>query len=159
MLSFFELSTSYRTPYFVQKGHQQIHKSSNFTKFLSPFLLKKWLWSCNKKSVKHCSHCLEREGNKIIEFMGPKIPTSRGCILSVLFGGKQTYSMLFSLQREITSRETCDDRLSQTVLRIRDRVPFWPLDPGSRMGFSRIPDLRSRIPRPYFEELFDNFFW
>jgi hypothetical protein len=32
------------------------------------------------------------------------------------------------------------------------------LDPGSGMGFSRIPDLGSRIPRPYFEELFDNFF-
>jgi hypothetical protein len=34
--------------------------------------------------------------------------------------------MLFSLQREITSRKTCDDRLSQTVLRIRirDQVLF-----------------------------------
>jgi hypothetical protein len=31
-------------------------------------------------------------------------------------------------------------------------------DPGSGMGFFRIPDLGSRIPRPYFEELFHNFF-
>ncbi len=35
-------------------------------------------------------------------------------------------------------------------------------DPGSgiRCLFDPwIPDLGSRIPRPYFEELFDNFFW
>ncbi len=38
-------------------------------------------------------------------------------------------------------------------IRIRDPVPFWPLDPGSR-----IPDLRSRIPKPYFWELIDNIF-
>jgi hypothetical protein len=31
------------------------------------------------------------------------------------------------------------------------------LDPGSGIGFFRIPDLGSRIPRPYFEELFENF--
>jgi hypothetical protein len=34
----------------------------------------------------------------------------------------------------------------------------WIRDPGSGMGFFRIPDPGSRIPRPYFEELFDNFF-
>jgi hypothetical protein len=49
-----------------------------------------------------------------------------------------------------------------SVLRIRIRDPgsgaFWPLDPGSGIGFFRIPDLGSRIPRPYFSELFDNFF-
>jgi hypothetical protein len=32
------------------------------------------------------------------------------------------------------------------VLRIRDPVPFWPLDPGSRIVFLRISDLGSRIP-------------
>ncbi len=31
---------------------------------------------------------------------------------------------------------------------IRDPVPFWPLDPGSGIGFFRIPDLGSRIPDP-----------
>ena len=45
------------------------------------------------------------------------------------------------------------------VLRIRDPVPFWPLDPGSGIGFFRIPDLGSRIPYPYFWKLNDNFFW
>ncbi len=30
------------------------------------------------------------------------------------------------------------------VSRIRDPVPFWPLDPGSGMGFFRIPDLGSQ---------------
>jgi hypothetical protein len=30
-------------------------------------------------------------------------------------------------------------------IRIRDKVPFWPLDPGSGMGLFRIPG-------PYFEE-------
>ncbi len=40
---------------------------------------------------------------------------------------------------------------------IRDPVPFWPLDPGSGIGFFRIPDLGSRIPNPYFWELCDNF--
>ncbi len=44
-----------------------------------------------------------------------------------------------------------------SVFRIRDPVPFLPLDPGSGMDFFRIPDLGSRIPRPYFEVLFDNF--
>jgi hypothetical protein len=34
-------------------------------------------------------------------------------------------------------------------------VPFWPLDPGSGIGFFRIPG--SRIPNPYFWELGDNF--
>ncbi len=47
---------------------------------------------------------------------------------------------------------------------IRDPVPFWPLDPGSGIGFfripdlgSRIPDLGSRIPNPYFWQLRENF--
>jgi hypothetical protein len=41
------------------------------------------------------------------------------------------------------------------VLRIRiwDPVPFWPLDPGSVIGFFS----GSRIPNPYFWELSDNF--
>ena len=38
------------------------------------------------------------------------------------------------------------------VLRIRDPVPFWPLDPGSGIGVSG-----SRIPNPYFLEISDNF--
>ena len=38
-----------------------------------------------------------------------------------------------------------------------DKVPFWPLDPGSGIGFFRIPDLGSWIPTPYFWELIDNF--
>ncbi len=42
-------------------------------------------------------------------------------------------------------------------IRIRDPVPFWPLDRGSGLGFFRIPDLGSRIPSPYFWELGDNF--
>jgi hypothetical protein len=42
-------------------------------------------------------------------------------------------------------------------IRIRDPVPFWPLDPGSGIGFFRIPDLGSRIPNSYFWELSDNF--
>ncbi len=40
-------------------------------------------------------------------------------------------------------------------IRIRDQVPFWPLDPGSGIGFFRIPDPGSRIP--YFWGLGDNF--
>ncbi len=31
-------------------------------------------------------------------------------------------------------------------------------DPGSRIGFFRIPDLGSRIPNPYFWEISDRFF-
>ncbi len=49
-------------------------------------------------------------------------------------------------------------------IRIRDPVPFWPLDPGSGIDsfripdlWSRIPDLGSRIPNLYFWELSDNF--
>ncbi len=42
-------------------------------------------------------------------------------------------------------------------IRIRDPVPFRPLDPGSGIGFSRISDPGSRIPNPYFWELCDNF--
>ncbi len=42
----------------------------------------------------------------------------------------------------------------RTVLRsrIRDPVPFWPLDPGSGIGFSG-----SRIPNPYILEHIENF--
>ncbi len=51
--------------------------------------------------------------------------------------------------------------LFEAVLRIRIRVPvpFWSLDPESGRGFSgsRIPDLGSLIPNPYFWELSDNF--
>jgi hypothetical protein len=35
-----------------------------------------------------------------------------------------------------------------------DLVPFWPLNPGSGIGF--FPDPGSRIPNPYFWELSDN---
>ncbi len=50
--------------------------------------------------------------------------------------------------------------MSLTVLRIRirDQGSGAFLTPGSGIGFFRIPDLGSRIPRPYFSELFDNFF-
>jgi hypothetical protein len=34
------------------------------------------------------------------------------------------------------------------VLRIRDPVPFRPLDPGSEIGFLWIPDLESWMPDP-----------
>ncbi len=43
------------------------------------------------------------------------------------------------------------------MLRIRDPVPFWPLDPGSGKGIFWIPDLGSRIPSPYFGEFSYNF--
>jgi hypothetical protein len=39
------------------------------------------------------------------------------------------------------------------VVRIRDPVPFWPLDPGSRIGFFRIPD-----PKPIFLRVYWHFF-
>ncbi len=47
--------------------------------------------------------------------------------------------------------------ISVLRIRIRDPVPFWPLDPdkGSEIGLFRIPDLGSRIPNPYFLELND----
>ncbi len=70
-------------------------------------------------------------------------------------------------QRKALQRLTLGEKSFQVlylpVLRIWiwDPVPFWPLDPGSRIGFfsgSRISDPGSRIPNPYFLELFDNFF-
>jgi hypothetical protein len=42
-------------------------------------------------------------------------------------------------------------------IRIRDPVPFWPLDPGPGIGFFRIPDLGSRIPNPYIWEHSEHF--
>ncbi len=47
-------------------------------------------------------------------------------------------------------------------VRIRDPVPFWPLDPGFGIGFFRIPEKKisdpwSRISNPYFWKLCDNF--
>ncbi len=44
---------------------------------------------------------------------------------------------------------------------IRDPVPFWPLDPGSGMGFSgsRISDAGSRILNPYFLKGLVTIFW
>ncbi len=45
------------------------------------------------------------------------------------------------------------------MLRIRDpgSVPFWPLDPGSRIGLFWILYLGFWIPNPYFWEVSDNF--
>jgi hypothetical protein len=45
------------------------------------------------------------------------------------------------------------------VLRIRDPMPFWPLDPdpGSGMGLFRNPDLGFQNPDTYFLELCDKF--
>ncbi len=56
-----------------------------------------------------------------------------------------------------TYRTVCS--ISVLWLRIRDPVPFRHLDPdpGSGIGFFRIPDLGSRIPNPYFLELSDKF--
>ena len=45
-----------------------------------------------------------------------------------------------------------------TVLRIRYPGSGAFLIPGSGIRNGFFPDLGSRIPRPYFEELFDNFF-
>ena len=42
-------------------------------------------------------------------------------------------------------------------IRIRDPVLFWPMYPGSGIGFFRIQDLGFRILNPYFWELIDNF--
>lgn len=43
---------------------------------------------------------------------GPKKPTSRGCSLSVEFGGRHTNFMSWALHRLITSMEMCDLKLS-----------------------------------------------
>jgi hypothetical protein len=37
-------------------------------------------------------------------------------------------------------RQNATHSLKITVLRIRDPVPFWPLDPGSGMGRGQHPD-------------------
>jgi hypothetical protein len=42
-------------------------------------------------------------------------------------------------------------------IRIRDPVPFWPLDPGSGIGFFRISDPGSQTHTFDFWELSDNF--
>ncbi len=42
-------------------------------------------------------------------------------------------------------------------IRIRDPVPFWPLDSGSEIRNRFFPDPGSRIPNPYFWEFSDNF--
>ena len=38
-------------------------------------------------------------------------------------------------------------------IRIRDPVPFWPLDPGSGLGFFRIPDPKTIFLRAYWQFL------
>ncbi len=47
--------------------------------------------------------------------------------------------------------------MPESVLRIRDPVPFWPLDQGSGIGFFRISDPGSQIPNPYIWEHIENF--
>ncbi len=42
-------------------------------------------------------------------------------------------------------------------IRIRDPVPFWPLDPGSGIGFFRIPDLDPGSQTHTFENLVTTF--
>jgi hypothetical protein len=50
-------------------------------------------------------------------------------------------------ENNLLAGDTTGTVLSDAVLRIRirDPVPFWPLDPGSGIGFFRIPD-----PKPIF---------
>ncbi len=55
---------------------------------------------------------------------------------------------------ELKVRIVCTG-ICQPVFRIRDPVPFWPLDPGSGIGF--LPDPGSRIPNPYIWEHIENF--
>ncbi len=42
-------------------------------------------------------------------------------------------------------------------IRIRDPVPFWPLEPGSRMGKKSRSGPRDEHPGSYFQELRNNF--
>jgi hypothetical protein len=60
-------------------------------------------------------------------------------------GGFGTGSNLFKMIK-------CRTFNLKAVLRIRiqDPVLFLPLDPGTGIGFFRIPDLESQIPNPYF---------
>ncbi len=69
------------------------------------------------------------------------------CSLVVHYGGLGISKLLFLVNKTVLR------------IRIRDQLPFWPLepDPGSGIGFFRIPDLGSWIPIPYFWELNDKF--
>ncbi len=57
-----------------------------------------------------------------------------------------SFSCLPGLGGQLTVRPILKGEVIHSVLliRIRDPVPFWPLDPGSKIGFFRIPDLGSQ---------------
>jgi len=77
-------------------------------------------------------------------------------------GGRSVYTVsVLSVclkHRNLFKKCNC---LMQPVLRIWIRDPgsgaFWPLDPGSGIGFFRIPDLGFRIPDP--KTIFLRVFW
>ncbi len=121
--------------------------------------LQNYLFSGNSEPLKHCGSV--SWGVFILFFLGI-------FLLAWLYCGSCTWLLLLSaaiLVRFPTKTfhffHIEDDRIldllpfgrhiikqvlqnyKTAVLRIRDPVPFWPLDPGSRIGFFRISDPES----------------
>ncbi len=82
--------------------------------------------------------------------VNPQVYSKYGSTVTVDEVTKELYVVLYFLDRLRISWQCCGSGSGIRCL-------FWPLDPGSGIGFFRIPDLGSRIPKPYFWELCDNF--
>ncbi len=90
-----------------------------------------------------------------IQIIWYKLQSRRPLIWKVHLDIKQNYRQRFKFLNHVifsASAVGLKTYICQAVLRIRirDPVPFWPLDPGSGIGFFRISDPGSRIPDPWF---------
>ncbi len=97
-------------------------------------------WKRDRKLVSHHFH--EKRSEKLMSHFRGKEKESLSATITSWKRSEKLKSYLNGKEKESLS--------AVLRIRIRDPVPFWPLDPGSRIGFFRIPDLGSRTPRPYF---------
>ncbi len=105
----------------------------------------RWLWIARRKTLRtFCRDFVQEFGLWYRNEQIITLPTySSACIYIILYS-----TIVWHLLR----------------IRIRDPVPFWPLDPesgafltpGSGIRNRFFADLGSRIPNPYFWELIDN---
>jgi hypothetical protein len=76
---------------FLHHIENNILSKKGTSKYINPPILlsfylffswKKWLWSCNKKSVKHCSYCFSIRKEKEIKLLDEKTTTMTARIFS-----------------------------------------------------------------------------
>jgi hypothetical protein len=137
-----------RTPVYLLRGDQGA-KPNLYTRRLGlgwspvcPFRISKepnqTLYSRDQCSGSMTFWCGSKSADPCLWLMDPDISFSAYCFLKVHLH----HVSKIKSPKEVRKQEEQGFSYCFSVLRIqiRDPVPFWPLDPGSGIGFFRIPD-------------------